>query len=199
MTGQSLLLALVLYLLWTAPWCPVFAKAGKRWWVALLPVVNLLVIMRIAQRPWWWVLLLLVPLVGIAVWVVVCLDVAERFGHGVPFTIGLVFLPFFFALWLGLGPDVYTRVRPSPAAVTVPATEPDPETAQETVAAAEPPTDGQADAEPVAAVEAAEADTTEPDTTEPDTTEADAAEPEATVEPEAAEPDEPGQRIGAGE
>jgi hypothetical protein len=150
--------------------------------------------MRIAQRPWWWVLLLLVPLVGIAVWVVVCLDVAERFGHGVPFTIGVVFLPFFFALWLGLGPDVYTRLRPSPAAVTVPATEPAPETATETapetVAAAESPTDGQADTEPAAAVEA----------TEPEATgEADAAEPDATVEPDAAEPDEPGQRIGAGE
>jgi len=109
MTGQSVLLALVVYLLFSAPWCPVFAKAGKRWWVALLPVINLLVIMRIAGRPVWWVLLLFVPLLGIAVWTVVCLDVADRFGHGVPYTIGLVFLPFFFALWLGLGPDVYAR------------------------------------------------------------------------------------------
>jgi hypothetical protein len=127
MTGQSLLLALVLYLLFTAPWCPVFAKAGKRWWVALLPVINLLVIMRIAARPWWWALLLLVPLVGIGVWTVVCLDVAERFGHGVPFTIGLVFLPFFFALWLGLGPDAYTRhlsvaLPAEPVAASGPAT-----------------------------------------------------------------------------
>jgi hypothetical protein len=117
MTGQWVLLALVVYLLLSAPWCPVFAKAGKRWWVALLPVINLLVIMRIAARPTWWVLLLFVPLLGIAVWTVVCLDVAERFGHGVPFTIGLVFLPFFFALWLGLGPDAYSRTLPAPVAV----------------------------------------------------------------------------------
>lgn len=109
MSGQSLLLVLLLYAVATAPWCPLFAKAGKRWWVALLPVINVLVIMRIAARPWWWALLLLIPVVGIGVWTVVCLDVSERFGHGVPFTIGLVFLPFFFALWLGLGPDVYSR------------------------------------------------------------------------------------------
>jgi hypothetical protein len=115
MTGLSLLLALVVYMLFSAPWCPVFAKAGKRWWVALLPVINLLVIMRIAGRPVWWVLLLFVPLLGIAVWTVVCLDVAERFGHGVPYTIGLVFLPFFFALWLGLGPDAYARTPVVPA------------------------------------------------------------------------------------
>ena len=119
MTVQSVLLALLVYLLFSAPWCPVFAKAGKRWWVALLPVINLLVIMRIAGAAdrggccccWsrW---------SGIAVWTVVCLDVAERFGHGVPYTIGLVFLPFFFALWLGLGPDAvraHARVCRAPS------------------------------------------------------------------------------------
>ena len=137
MTVQSVLLALLVYLLFSAPWCPVFAKAGKRWWVALLPVINLLVIMRIAGRPTWWVLLLLVPLLGIAVWTVVCLDVAERFGHGVPYTIGLVFLPFFFALWLGLGPDPYARTLVSAAPVetapveTAEQTEPPPEQEQQ--------------------------------------------------------------------
>jgi len=141
MTGQSLLLALLLYVLWTAPWCPVFAKAGKRWWVALLPVINVLVIMRIANRPWWWVLLLLIPLVGIAIWTVVCLDVAERFGHGVPLTIGLVFLPFFFALWLGLGPDVYTRTGAAAPAVTAAPTEPSEQT--EPADQAEPTEPGQ--------------------------------------------------------
>ena len=114
MTGQSVLLALVVYLLFSAPWCPVFAKAGKRWWVALLPVINLLVIMRIAGRPVWWVLLLFVPLLGIAVWTVVCLDVADRFGHGVPYTIGLVFLPFVFGLLLWLGPARYAGPAAGP-------------------------------------------------------------------------------------
>ncbi len=93
------------YVVGSAPWCPVFSKAHKRWWVALLPVINLLVILRIASRPWWWVLLLLVPLLNIAVWTVICLDVAERFGHGVPMTVGMVFLPFVFVTWLGFGPD----------------------------------------------------------------------------------------------
>jgi hypothetical protein len=170
MTGQSLLLALVVYLLFSAPWCPLFAKAGKRWWVALLPVVNLLVIMRIAGRPVWWVLLLFVPLLGIGVWTVVCLDVAERFGHGVPYTIGLVFLPFFFALWLGLGPDVYAR--PSAAVVT----------AAEAGTTTDTPEAAQA---PAVAPEAA---------AEPDAPEGPAV-PDAPTDG----PDESGQRIGAGE
>ena len=98
-----------LYLLYSAPWCGVFAKAGKRWWVALVPVLNVLVLMRVAGRPWWWAALLVIPLVGIAVWTVVCLDIAERFGHGIPLTVGLVFAPFVFANWLWLSPDTYIR------------------------------------------------------------------------------------------
>jgi Family of unknown function (DUF5684) len=100
--------ALLGYLLYVAPWCGVFAKADKRWWVALVPVLNVLVLLRVAGRPLWWFLLLLVPLVGIAVWVVVCLDIAEAFGHGLGFTIGLVFLPFVFAVLIWLGPSTYT-------------------------------------------------------------------------------------------
>ena len=149
MSVQSVALGLLVYLLYAAPWCLVFARADKRWWVALLPVINLLVIIRIAARPWWWVLLLFVPLVGIGVWTVICLDVAERFGHGVPFTIGLVFLPFAFATWLGLGPDVYVR---QPAAATV---------ATVRAPAEEPVADEAADV--------AEHDGTEPVGTEPET------------------------------
>jgi hypothetical protein len=105
-----------LYLLYSAPWCGVFAKAGKRWWVALVPVLNLLVLMRIAGRRWWWGLLLFVPLVGVAVWTVVCLDMAESFGHGIPLAVGLVFVPFVCATWLWLGPSSY-----APAARSAPA------------------------------------------------------------------------------
>ena len=170
MTAQSVLLALLVYVLFSAPWCPVFAKAGKRWWVALLPVVNLLVIMRIAGRPAWWVLLLLVPLVGIAVWTVVCLDVAERFGHGVPYTIGLVFLPFFFALWLGFGPDAYAR---TPVAAT--------------------------SVDALVVDSPAEPEQTEPEQSEPEQAEPEQSEPEPADREQPTEPDGPAQRIGAGE
>jgi hypothetical protein len=104
-----------LYLGYSAPWCGVFAKSGKRWWVALVPVLNLFVLMRVARRPWWWALVLFVPLVDVAVWTVVCLDVAEGFGHGIPLAVGLVFVPLVFATWLWLGPSAFAGpVRTGP-------------------------------------------------------------------------------------
>jgi hypothetical protein len=105
--GQTFLVLVALYVLYVAPWCGVLHKAGKRWWTGLVPVLNLLLILKIAGRPMWWVVLLLVPVVNIAVWAVLCLDVAESFGHGLGFAIGLVFLPFVFGLVLWLGPSGY--------------------------------------------------------------------------------------------
>ncbi len=94
-------------LVFVAPWCGVFHKAGKRWWVALLPIVNVLVLLRVIGRPWWWLLLLFVPLVNIAVWTLICLDAAESFGHGLGYTVGLFFLPFVFATVIWLGGSTY--------------------------------------------------------------------------------------------
>ena len=121
--GGTLLLAAVLFALYVVPWCGVFHRAGKRWWVALVPVINVLVLLRVVGRPWWWLVLLVVPFVGVAVWVVICLDVAESFGHGLPYTIGLVFLPFVFAVLLWLGRNDYTgpATRRSAPGQTMPA------------------------------------------------------------------------------
>jgi hypothetical protein len=112
--GQTFLLLLLLYLLYVAPWCGVLHKAGKRWWTGLVPVLNLLLVLRVAGRPLWWLALLFVPVVNIAVWAVVCLDVSESFGHGLGYAIGLVFLPFVFGLLLWLGPARYAGPAAGP-------------------------------------------------------------------------------------
>lgn len=42
----------------------VFQKAGEKPWKALVPVYNIVVWLKILQRPWWWVFLVIVPAVG---------------------------------------------------------------------------------------------------------------------------------------
>ena len=32
----------------------VFKKAGEKWWYALVPIYNQVVLARIASKPWWW-------------------------------------------------------------------------------------------------------------------------------------------------
>jgi hypothetical protein len=84
-----------------------FAKAGKPGWACLIPIYNAWVMLAIAGKPGWWLLLLFVPLVNIIVWFLVGIALAERFGKGAGFGVGLVLLGFIFFPILGFGDAEY--------------------------------------------------------------------------------------------
>lgn len=54
---------LALVLLWVAGMWKVFVKAGERGWAAIVPLYNMLVLLRISRRPAWWFSLFLYPTV----------------------------------------------------------------------------------------------------------------------------------------
>jgi len=84
-----------------------FAKAGEPGWAAIIPIVNVYFICKIAGRPGWWLILFLIPFVNIVISVIVSLDVAKRFGKGAGFGIGLWLLPAIFFMILGFGSAQY--------------------------------------------------------------------------------------------
>lgn len=96
------ILAVVLVGLWK-----VFTKAGEPGWACIVPIYNLIVLLKIAGRPMWWFILMLIPLVGLIVGIIVAIDVAKAFGKGTGFGIGLAFLPFVFYPILGFGDAQY--------------------------------------------------------------------------------------------
>lgn len=98
----------------------VFTKAGQPGWAAIIPIYNVLVMLRIAGRPWWWILLLLVPIVSLVILIMVYNDISKSFGRGVGFTLGLIFLPFIFWPILGFGGSQYR----GPAGASLPAAQP---------------------------------------------------------------------------
>ena len=90
-----------------------FAKAGQPGWTAIIPILNLLVLIRIAGREWWWLLLMLIPCVSIVIFAIVALDVARRFGRTTAFGVGLWLLSPIFLLILGFG-DSEFQEQPDP-------------------------------------------------------------------------------------
>lgn len=86
----------------------VYEKAGQRGWYILIPIYNTVVMCRMAGRSGWWVLLFLVPLVNWLVQIVIMVGVAQRFGKGVLFGLGLFFLPFAFFPILAFGEATHT-------------------------------------------------------------------------------------------
>lgn len=90
-----------------AGWWKIFEKAGEEGWKAIVPIYNVIILLKIVGRDWWWVLLMLIPFVGLIVWIIIALDLAKAFGKGTGFAIGLIFLSPIFALILGFGSDTY--------------------------------------------------------------------------------------------
>jgi signal peptidase I len=85
----------------------VFQKAGEKGWKALVPVYNIVIWLKILQKPWWWVFLVIVPAVGfymIAVLVVLTANCfgKRKFGEHVVAVIGF----FAFIPWLGFSKDL---------------------------------------------------------------------------------------------
>lgn len=78
-----------------------FEKAGEPGWAAIVPIYNTIVMLKIADKPIWWIVLMFIPCVGIFVFIPVSISIAQRFGKGVGFGLGLFFLPFVFYPILG--------------------------------------------------------------------------------------------------
>ena len=90
-----------------AGWWQIFTKAGEAGWKAIIPIYNVIVILKIVGRETWWVILMLIPIVSFVVWIIVAIDLAKSFGRGTGFGIGLAFLSPIFSLMLGFGSDTY--------------------------------------------------------------------------------------------
>ena len=91
----------------------VFAKAGQPGWAAIIPIVNLYFLCKVAGRPGWWVLLMFIPIVNLVIYIIISLDVARSFGQSAIFGIGLFFLSFIFYPILGFGSAQYQGPTPA--------------------------------------------------------------------------------------
>lgn len=99
-----------------------FDKAGQPGWAAIIPFYNLVVMFRIAGQSGWLaltILLNLIPFVGGLAWLGILVwnhvNISKRFGHGVGFALGLVFLSPIFWLILGFGSSKYVAEQPAQA------------------------------------------------------------------------------------
>jgi len=88
---QLAIIVLMVVALWK-----VFLKAAQPGWAAIVPFYNWYIILKIASKPGWWLILLFIPLVNLVIIIITYLKLAENFGKGAGFAVGLFFLPFIF-------------------------------------------------------------------------------------------------------
>jgi hypothetical protein len=85
----------------------VFSKAGRAGWKAIIPIYNIYVMTQIGDLEWWWLLLLIVPVVNIYAVYKIHLGIAQSFGRGIGFGLGLAFFGLVFFPLLGFGDYQY--------------------------------------------------------------------------------------------
>lgn len=109
-SGTYSIIAVVFYVLWVVAAWKVFSKAGYPGILALIPIVNVIVLVRIAGYSGWLALLYLVPIVNIVFSILVSIRLGERFGKGVFFSLLLLWLFQFIGFFvLGFGDARYRR------------------------------------------------------------------------------------------
>lgn len=89
--GVMGLLYLALIIFFIAVYWKIFTKAGKAGWLAIIPIVNLYCMIKIAKLPGWLIFLYLIPVVNVIVSLVVIIKLCEAFGKSVLFGVLTIF------------------------------------------------------------------------------------------------------------
>ena len=109
-----LYLAFVVFLI--ASMWKINVKAGQPGWACLVPIYNIIVLLKIAGKPWWWLFLMILPIVNIVILIMMWHGVSKNFGKDGGFTAGLILLGFIFIPILAFGSATYNPVAPATAA-----------------------------------------------------------------------------------
>lgn len=77
----TLLIGLAVYVYYAVSLMTIAGKTEtENGWMAWVPILNILLMCRVAGRPGWWLLLMLVPFVNIVVTIVLWMGIAEARG-----------------------------------------------------------------------------------------------------------------------
>jgi hypothetical protein len=102
---SAIMLAVLLFYIYVG-W-RIFEKADQPGWAAIVPIYNLVVLLRIVGRPMWWIILLLIPIVNFIAAAIIYIDLSKSFGKGTGFGIGLLLLGVIFGPILAFGDATY--------------------------------------------------------------------------------------------
>jgi len=94
----------------------IFTKAGQPGWAAIIPIYNIIVLLKIVGKPTWWIILFLIPVANIVFLVWTYNMLSKSFGKTEGFTVGLLLLGFVFFPILAFGDAKYIGPAGDPAA-----------------------------------------------------------------------------------
>lgn len=101
-----------------ALWKMAERKKEEPKWFALLPLLNVMLLLKIAKKPTWWLILLFLPIVNIIALIMVTMALCERFGVEKWWGLVAVLSPFNLILYVYLAYGTKEKAPKEPAALT---------------------------------------------------------------------------------
>lgn len=90
----------------------IYTKAGQPGWAAIVPIYNIIVFLKVVNRPLWWIILMLIPIVNIVILFIVIFDLGKSFGKGGAFSFFmLIVLSMIGMCMLGFGKAEYKKIE----------------------------------------------------------------------------------------
>ena len=108
MEAAIVIYVIVILLLIVSLWITV-GKAGRPGVSQIVPIWNIIELIRISGKPLWWIFLFLIPVVNLVIAIMIYNAISQAFGKGPGFTVGMIFLPFVFWPLLAFGDAKYTK------------------------------------------------------------------------------------------
>ena len=107
-TGVIIFYLVIVLLMIVSLWI-IVSKAGRPGVSQIIPIWNIIELVRIAGKPLWWVIIiLLIPIANLVLLIMVYHGISKAFGKDAGFTVGLVLLPVIFFPILAFGKATYT-------------------------------------------------------------------------------------------
>ncbi len=88
----------------------VFVKAGQPGWACIVPFYNIIIMLKIANKPWWWIFMFIIPIVNLVFVIMLLHRISLSFGKGGGFTVGLLFLGIIFWAILAFDKSEYKMI-----------------------------------------------------------------------------------------
>jgi hypothetical protein len=100
-SGISSLVSIAVYILTAIPLQKIANRKGLTGWLAWIPIVNLVLYIKIAQKPIWWIALLLIPIANIVFLVIIYINFFKNIGQSPAWTWAILFPALFpIPLWI---------------------------------------------------------------------------------------------------
>ncbi len=98
-SGVASIISLVFYVIMIIGNWKIFEKAGEAGWKSIIPFLNTYIMFKIVYDSGWKFLLIFVPILGEVLAIAYCFRLAQAYGKGTGFGIGMLLLsPIFYLI-----------------------------------------------------------------------------------------------------